>query len=187
MQFARGMALFTFFIVMKNTVRVRTFNIKERKWDDELLELFNIPKCMLPEVRPSSDDFGQATFFKTDAHISGVAGDQQAALFGQLCYNPGDAKNTYGTGCFMLMNTGEKTIFSKNDLLTTIAWGLDGKVTYALEGAVYVAGAAIQWLRDELKILESASDSEYMAKKVPDTNGCYVVPAFTGLGAPYWD
>ena len=119
--------------------------------------------------------------------IAGAAGDQQAALFGQTCFNAGEAKNTYGTGCFLLMNTGEKPIFSKNGLVTTIAWGLDGKVNYALEGSIFVAGAAIQWLRDELRIIESAADSEYMAKKVKDTNGCYVVPAFTGLGAPHWD
>ena len=119
--------------------------------------------------------------------IAGAAGDQQAALFGQTCFDAGEAKNTYGTGCFMLMNTGDKPVFSKNGLVTTIAWGLDGKVTYALEGSIFVAGAAIQWLRDELRLIDSAADSEYMARKVPDTNGCYVVPAFTGLGAPYWD
>ena len=119
--------------------------------------------------------------------IGGAAGDQQAALFGQTCFNPGEAKNTYGTGCFMLMNTGEKPVFSKNGLVTTIAWGLDGKVNYALEGSIFVAGAAIQWLRDEMRLIDSSPDSEYMANKVKDTNGCYVVPAFTGLGAPHWD
>jgi glycerol kinase len=144
---------------------------------------------MLPEVKPSSCIYGESDpeFFGGPIRIAGAAGDQQAALFGQTCFNEGDAKNTYGTGCFMLMNTGEKPIFSKNDLLTTIAWGLDGKITYALEGSVYVAGAAIQWLRDELKVVDSSPDSEYFATRVNDTNGCYVVPAFTGLGAPYWD
>ena len=119
--------------------------------------------------------------------IGGAAGDQQSALFGQTCFTPGDAKNTYGTGCFLLMNTGEEPVFSENGLVTTIAWGIDGKVYYALEGSIFVAGAAIQWLRDELRVIDSAADSEYMAKKVKDTHGCYVVPAFTGLGAPYWD
>ena len=144
---------------------------------------------MLPEPKPSSCVYGysDASFFGKEIPISGAAGDQQAALFGQTCFNPGEANNTYGTGCFMLMNTGETPVYSKNGLVTTIAWGLDGKVNYALEGSIFVAGASIQWLRDELRIIESAADSEYMAKKVKDTNGCYVVPAFTGLGAPYWD
>jgi glycerol kinase len=144
---------------------------------------------MLPQVKPSSCVYGnaQAQFFGAPIPIAGAAGDQQAALFGQTCFSPGEAKNTYGTGCFMLMNTGEKPVFSRNGLVTTIAWGLDGKVTYALEGSIFVAGAAIQWLRDELRFIESAADSEYMATKVKDTNGCYVVPAFTGLGAPHWD
>ena len=144
---------------------------------------------MLPEVKPSSEIYGycDSAFLGGEIPISGAAGDQQAALFGQTCFNPGEAKNTYGTGCFMLMNTGEKPVFSENGLVTTIAWGLDSKVNYALEGSIFVAGAAIQWLRDELKIIESAADSEYMANKVKDTNGCYVVPAFTGLGAPHWD
>ena len=144
---------------------------------------------MLPTPKPSSCVYGEAApeFFGGPIPIAGAAGDQQAALFGQTCFNEGEAKNTYGTGCFMLMNTGEKPIFSKNGLVTTIAWGLDGKVNYALEGSIFVAGAAIQWLRDELRIIDSAPDSEYMAKKVKDTNGCYVVPAFTGLGAPHWD
>jgi glycerol kinase len=131
--------------------------------------------------------YGHCNIQGADVPIAGIAGDQQAALFGQGCFEKGDAKNTYGTGCFLLMNTGEKPVFSQNGLVTTIAWGLDGKVEYALEGSIFVAGAAIQWLRDELRFIESASDSEYMARKVPDTNGCYVVPAFTGLGAPYWD
>ena len=165
------------------------FNIKDLTWDKEILEELNIPESMLPEPKPSSYVYGysDASFFGKEIPISGAAGDQQAALFGQTCFNPGEAKNTYGTGCFMLMNTGETPVYSNNGLVTTIAWGLDGKVNYALEGSIFVAGASIQWLRDELRIIESAADSEYMAKKVKDTNGCYVVPAFTGLGAPYWD
>ncbi len=172
-----------------NASRTLLYNINTLEWDDELCEILDIPQNMLPEVKPSSCVYGESDpeFFGGPIRIAGAAGDQQAALFGQTCFNEGDAKNTYGTGCFMLMNTGEKPIFSKNDLLTTIAWGLDGKVTYALEGSVYVAGAAIQWLRDELKIVDSSPDSEYFATRVEDTNGCYVVPAFTGLGAPYWD
>lgn len=172
-----------------NASRTMLFNINTLDWDDEILEELNIPRCMLPEVLPSSGIFGNTDeiLFGDAIPIAGVAGDQQAALFGQTCWTPGEAKNTYGTGCFMLMNTGEKPIFSKNGLLTTIAWGFGGKVEYALEGSVYVAGAAIQWLRDEMKLVESSEDSEYFAKKVPDTNGCYVVPAFTGLGAPHWD
>ena len=172
-----------------NASRTLLFNIKELKWDDEILAELNIPKSMLPEVKPSSEIYGycDSAFLGGEIPISGAAGDQQAALFGQTCFNPGEAKNTYGTGCFMLMNTGEKPVFSENGLVTTIAWGLDSKVNYALEGSIFVAGAAIQWLRDELKIIESAADSEYMANKVKDTNGCYVVPAFTGLGAPHWD
>jgi len=172
-----------------NASRTLLFNIKELKWDDEILAELNIPKSMLPEVKPSSEIYGycDSAFLGGEIAISGAAGDQQAALFGQTCFNPGEAKNTYGTGCFMLMNTGEKPVFSENGLVTTIAWGLDSKVNYALEGSIFVAGAAIQWLRDELKIIESAADSEYMANKVKDTNGCYVVPAFTGLGAPHWD
>ena len=144
---------------------------------------------MLPKPQPSSCVYGMAdaSYLGGLIPIAGAAGDQQSALFGQTCFNAGEAKNTYGTGCFMLMNTGEKPIFSSNGLVTTIAWGLDGKVNYALEGSIFVAGAAIQWLRDELRLIDSAADSEYMAKKVPDTNGCYVVPAFTGLGAPHWD
>ena len=172
-----------------NASRTMLFNINTLQWDDEILQELNIPKCMLPQVKPSSCVYGnaQAQFFGAPIPIAGAAGDQQAALFGQTCFSPGEAKNTYGTGCFMLMNTGDKPVFSRNGLVTTIAWGLDGKVTYALEGSIFVAGAAIQWLRDELRFIESAADSEYMATKVKDTNGCYVVPAFTGLGAPHWD
>jgi glycerol kinase len=172
-----------------NAARTMLFNINTLQWDDEILAELNIPKSMLPTPKPSSCVYGEANpeFFGGPIKIAGAAGDQQAALFGQTCFNEGEAKNTYGTGCFLLMNTGEKPVFSKNGLVTTIAWGLDGKVNYALEGSIFVAGAAIQWLRDELRFVDSAPDSEYMAKKVKDTNGCYVVPAFTGLGAPYWD
>ncbi|MBR5337435.1 MAG: glycerol kinase GlpK [Lachnospiraceae bacterium] len=172
-----------------NASRTLMFNIKTLKWDKDILKELDIPAFMLPTPMPSSCVYGKTdpTFFGGSIKIGGAAGDQQCALFGQTCFDKGDVKNTYGTGGFLLMNTGDKPIYSKNGLVTTIAWGLDGKVTYALEGSIFVAGAAIQWLRDELKILESAADSEYMAKKVPDTNGCYVVPAFTGLGAPYWD
>ncbi|MEA4970853.1 MAG: glycerol kinase GlpK [Candidatus Pelethousia sp.] len=172
-----------------NASRTMLFNINTLEWDNEILKELNIPACMLPKAMPSSGIFGYSDpqFFGGAIAMAGAAGDQQAALFGQTCYKPGEAKNTYGTGCFMLMNTGEKPVFSKNGLVTTIAWGLDGKVEYALEGSIFVAGAAIQWLRDQLKVLDASPDSEYMARKVPDTNGCYVVPAFTGLGAPHWD
>lgn len=172
-----------------NASRTMLFNIRTLQWDDEILEELNIPKCMLPEVKPSSFIYGEADpqFLGGPIPIGGAAGDQQAALFGQTCFNPGEAKNTYGTGCFMLMNTGEQPVYSKNGLVTTIAWGIDGKVNYALEGSIFVAGAAIQWLRDEMRLIDSSADSEYMAGKVKDTNGCYVVPAFTGLGAPHWD
>ena len=172
-----------------NASRTMLFNINTLQWDDEILAELNIPKCMLPVAKESSCVYGHtaAHFFGARIPIAGAAGDQQAALFGQTCFTPGEAKNTYGTGCFMLMNTGRKPVFSNNGLVTTIAWGLGGEVTYALEGSIFVAGAAIQWLRDELRLIESAPDSEYLAKKVPDTNGCYVVPAFTGLGAPHWD
>ena len=172
-----------------NASRTLMFNINTLKWDKDILKELDIPEGMLPEVKPSSCIYGETdpSFLGGSIKIGGAAGDQQCALFGQTCFEKGDVKNTYGTGGFLLMNTGDKPIFSKHGLVTTIAWGLEGKVTYALEGSIFVAGAAIQWLRDELKILESASDSEYMAKKVPDTNRCYVVPAFTGLGAPYWD
>lgn len=172
-----------------NASRTMLFNINTLDWDDDILKLLNIPGQMLPEVKPSSGIFGTAdpSIFGAPIPIAGVAGDQQAALFGQTCFKAGDVKNTYGTGCFMLMNTGEKPVYSKNGLVTTIAWGIDGKVNYALEGSVFVAGAALQWLRDQMKMLDTTSDSEYMANKVKDTAGCYVVPAFTGLGAPYWD
>ena len=172
-----------------NASRTMLFNINTLSWDEDILQELNIPKNMLPEVKDSSCIYGEtlAQFFGTPIPIASAAGDQQAALFGQTCFNAGEAKNTYGTGCFMLMNTGKTPIFSENGLVTTIAWGLNGEVTYALEGSIFVAGAAIQWLRDELKLIDSAVDSEYMAKKVADTNGCYVVPAFTGLGAPHWD
>ena len=172
-----------------NASRTMLFNINTLEWDDEILAELNIPKCMLPEVKASSCVYGETDpqFFGAPIAIGGAAGDQQAALFGQTCFEPGEAKNTYGTGCFMLMNTGEKPVFSKNGLVTTIAWGLDGKVEYALEGSIFVAGAAIQWLRDELQIIERAYETEELAQRVPDTNGCYVVPAFTGLGAPHWD
>lgn len=172
-----------------NASRTMLFNIKTLEWDKEILAELNIPEIMLPEAKPSSHIYGEAdpSFFGGPIPIAGAAGDQQAALFGQTCFNAGEAKNTYGTGCFLLMNTGEKPVYSKNGLVTTIAWGLDGKVNYALEGSIFVAGAAIQWLRDELRIIDSSPDSEYMAQKVKDTNGCYVVPAFTGLGAPHWD
>ncbi len=172
-----------------NASRTMLFNIQTLEWDKEILELIGIPEAMLPEVRPSSQVYGEAdaSYFGGPVKIGGAAGDQQSALFGQTCFAPGEAKNTYGTGCFLLMNTGEKPVFSNNGLLTTIAWGIDGKVEYALEGSIFVAGAAIQWLRDEMRLIDSTADSEYMAQKEKDTNGCYVVPAFTGLGAPHWD
>ena len=172
-----------------NASRTLLFNINTLEWDQEILEELQIPACMLPKPVPSSSVYGMtdSSFFGGPIPIAGAAGDQQSALFGQTCFEKGDAKNTYGTGCFLLMNTGETPVFSQNGLVTTIAWGIDGKVNYALEGSVFVAGAVIQWLRDELRLIDSAEDSEYMAKKVKDTNGCYVVPAFTGLGAPYWD
>mgnify|MGYP003002496488 CR=1 FL=1 len=173
-----------------NASRTMLYNIKELKWDDEILERLNIPKSMLPEVRNSSDVYGHTdtgTYGGAQIPIAGIAGDQQAALFGQNCFEPGMVKNTYGTGCFVLMNTGEEMIQSKNGLLTTIAWGIDGKVHYALEGSVFIAGAAIQWLRDELRLVYDSPQSEYYANKIEDTDGLVVVPAFTGLGAPYWD
>ena len=172
-----------------NASRTMLFNINTLSWDEEILSLMNIPASMLPKAMPSSCIYGKtdAQFFGAPIVISGAAGDQQAALFGQACFAPGESKVTYGTGAFLLMNTGEKPIFSQNGLVTTIAWGINGKVSYALEGSIFVAGAAIQWLRDELRFIESAADSEYLARKVSDTNGCYVVPAFTGLGAPHWD
>ena len=172
-----------------NASRTMLFNINTLTWDEEILELMGIPASMLPKAAASSEIYGytDAAFFGAPVAISGAAGDQQSALFGQACFTPGESKCTYGTGAFLLMNTGNTPILSNNGLVTTIAWGLDGKVTYALEGSIFVAGAAIQWLRDELQFLASAGDSEYMAKKVDSTNGCYLVPAFTGLGAPHWD
>lgn len=172
-----------------NASRTMMFNINTLDWDEDILNELDIPRCMLPTPRPSSEVYGETdpALFGGAIKLSGAAGDQQAALFGQTCFRPGEGKNTYGTGCFLLMNTGETPVFSKNGLVTTIAWGLDGKVTYALEGSIFVAGAALQWLRDELKFIDSAPESEALAGLVPDTAGCYVVPAFTGLGAPYWD
>lgn len=172
-----------------NASRTMMFNINTLEWDDEICYLLNIPKNILPQVHQSSEIVGEtdSSYFGGNIPIAGIAGDQQAALFGQNCFNPGDAKNTYGTGCFLLMNTGDKPVFSDNGLVTTIAWGIDGKINYALEGSIFIAGASIQWLRDEMKLIDSSEDSEYMACKVSDTNGCYVVPAFTGLGAPYWN
>ena len=172
-----------------NASRTMMFNINTLEWDRDILAELDIPAAMLPQAKPSSCIYGEADpqFFGGPVPIAGAAGDQQAALFGQTCFTPGEAKNTYGTGCFLLMNVGEKPVFSKNGLVTTIAWGLDGRVEYALEGSIFVAGASIQWLRDELRFIDSSADSEYMARKVNDTNGCYVVPAFTGLGAPHWD
>lgn len=172
-----------------NASRTLLFNIHSLEWDEELLHMLQIPKSMLPAVRPSSELYGYTDekLFEFQIPIAGIAGDQQAALFGQACFAEGQAKNTYGTGCFMLMNTGEKAVASKNGLLTTIAWGLDGKVEYALEGSIFVAGATIQWLRDGLKLIEKSSDSEKHAAAVDSTDGVYMVPAFVGLGAPYWD
>ena len=172
-----------------NASRTMLFNIRTLQWDEELLKLFDIPASMMPEVRSSSEVYGatKTTIFAHKVPIAGIAGDQQAALFGQMCVEPGSVKNTYGTGCFLLMNTGEKPVSSTHGLVTTIAWGIGDKITYALEGSIFVGGAAIQWLRDEMKLIESSADTEYMAQKVNDTNGCYVLPAFTGLGAPYRD
>ena len=172
-----------------NASRTMLYNIHTLTWDEEILQKLEIPRCMLPEVQPSSKLYGYTdpSIFGAAIPIAGAAGDQQAALFGQACFHPGQSKCTYGTGAFLLMNTGSKPIASQNGLITTIAWGLGETVTYALEGSIFMAGAAIQWLRDELRFLESAADSEYMANKVPDTAGCYLVPAFAGLGAPYWD
>ncbi|XWN51938.1 glycerol kinase GlpK [Anoxybacillus flavithermus] len=173
-----------------NASRTLMFNIYEQRWDDELLGILQVPKAMLPDVRPSSEIYAHTApyhFFGQEVPIAGIAGDQQAALFGQACFEQGMAKNTYGTGCFMLMNTGEKAVQSKHGLLTTIAWGVDGKVEYALEGSIFVAGSAIQWLRDGLRMIKEAKDSEAYATKVQSTDGVYVVPAFVGLGTPYWD
>ena len=173
-----------------NASRTMLYNIGELKWDEKILKELNIPMSMLPTVKPSSEVYGytdEKTFGGAELPIAGIAGDQQAALFGQACFEDGMAKNTYGTGCFILMQTGEKRVMSKNGLLTTIAWGVDGKVEYALEGSVFMGGATIQWLRDELKLITDSADSEYFATKVDDTNGVYLVPAFAGLGAPHWD
>lgn len=173
-----------------NASRTLMYNIYDLKWDEELIEILGVPKSMLPEVKSSSEVYGETIdyhFFGKNIPIAGIAGDQQAALFGQACYEKGMAKNTYGTGCFMLMNTGEKAVKSEHGLLTTIAWGIDGKVEYALEGSIFVAGSAIQWLRDGLRMLKNAADSEEYAERVSSTDGVYVVPAFVGLGTPYWD
>lgn len=170
-----------------NASRTMLFNINTLQWDDDLLELFDIPKSMMPEVKSSSEVYGMTDLLGDDVPVAGIAGDQQAALFGQMCTEPGSVKNTYGTGCFLLMNTGEKPIMSKNQLLTTIAWKIGDKVNYALEGSVFVAGSAVQWLRDGLGIIRKSSDIESLAASVPDNGGVYVVPAFTGLGAPYWN
>ncbi|MBQ0139763.1 MAG: glycerol kinase GlpK [Kurthia sp.] len=173
-----------------NASRTLMYNIYDLKWDQELLDILGVPASMLPEVKPSSEIYGKtnaAQFYGNEIPIAGAAGDQQAALFGQACFEKGMVKNTYGTGCFMLMNTGEKAVKSEHGLLTTLAWGIDGKVTYALEGSIFVAGSAIQWLRDGLRMFRKASDSEQYAKRVTSTEGVYVVPAFVGLGTPYWD
>lgn len=173
-----------------NASRTMLYNIVDLKWDEKILEVLDIPKSMLPRVANSSEIYGytdEFTFGGSEIPIAGIAGDQQASLFGQTCFESGMVKNTYGTGCFMLMNTGEKIVKSKNGLLTTIAWGIDGKIEYALEGSIFIAGASIQWLRDEMGLIRQSEESEYMAESVEDTNGVYVVPAFTGLGAPYWD
>lgn len=179
----------TFVTDYTNASRTMLYNIHDLCWDDEILKMMNIPKKMLPEVKPSSCIYGytEESLFGTAIPISGIAGDQQAALFGQCCFKPGEAKNTYGTGCFLLMNTGTEAVTSKNGLLTTIAASADGNVRYALEGSIFMAGASIQWLRDEMQLIESSAESEACAMAVEDTNGVYVVPAFTGLGAPYWD
>ncbi|KEO84390.1 glycerol kinase GlpK [Tumebacillus flagellatus] len=172
-----------------NASRTMLFNIHTLDWDDELLELFGIPRAMLPDVRPSSALYGEtdAAVFGARVPLAGIAGDQQAALFGQGCFQPGMAKNTYGTGCFLLMNTGDRPIASTHGLLTTVGWQIGDEVTYALEGSVFIAGAGVQWLRDELGLIQDAAETETLAYSVPDANGVYLVPAFTGLGAPYWD
>ena len=170
-----------------NASRTMLFNISNMEWDDELLKLFNIPRCMLPEVLPSSHHYGVASFFSEKVEICGVAGDQQAALFGQTCFDVGESKNTYGTGCFMLLNTGNKPVLSSSGLLTTVGWQIGDKVTYALEGSVFVGGAVVQWLRDQMRMIRDAAESERYALEVNDTNGMYFVPAFVGLGTPYWD
>ena len=172
-----------------NACRTMLYNIYDMKWDEDLLKLFGIPESMLPEVRSSSEVYGHTQHLLTaaDIPVSGIAGDQQSALFGQMCIQPGMVKNTYGTGCFMLMNTGTKPVVSNNNLLTTVAWKINGEVQYALEGSVFIAGAVVQWLRDGLKLIQNSSDVESLALKVEDNGGIYMVPAFTGLGAPYWN
>jgi glycerol kinase len=170
-----------------NASRTMLFNIRTGEWDDELLKIFGVPRAILPEVRSSSEVYGHANLFGAPIPIAGIAGDQQAALFGQVCTRPGMVKNTYGTGCFMLMHTGTRPIASRNNLLTTIAWRLGGRTEYALEGSIFIAGAVVQWLRDGLGVIEASSDVEALAAQVPDTGGVYFVPAFAGLGAPYWD
>lgn len=172
-----------------NASRTMLFNINTLEWDKDILRLLDIPEQLLPEVKPSSYVYGftDSKLFGEEVPIAGAGGDQQCALFGQTCFNPGEVKNTYGTGGFMLMNTGTKPVYSQNGLVTTIAWGINGQVEYALEGSIFVVGAAIQWLRDELALIRDAADSEHLARSVTDSNGCYVVPAFVGLGAPYWD
>lgn len=179
----------TFVTDVSNASRTLLFNINTLEWDEELLKLFDIPKSILPEVKESSEIYGEtdSDVFSANIPISGIAGDQQAALFGQLCTEKGMVKNTYGTGCFLLMNTGKKPVFSENKLLTTIAWKINGKVTYALEGSVFVGGAAVQWIRDELKLIDTTEEIEVLASRVEDNGGVYFVPALTGLGAPYWD
>ena len=169
-----------------NASRTLLFNINEMKWDEELCKLFNIPMCMLPTVRPSAFDYGELSFLRSDVHITGVIGDQQAALFGQTCFEAGESKNTYGTGCFLLVNTGGKPVLSKNGLLTTVAWQIGNDVTYALEGSVFIGGAVVQWLRDEMRLIHHSGDSEKVALESP-SGEIYIVPAFTGLGTPYWD
>ena len=174
---------------VSNASRTMLFNINTLEWDQELLDLFNIPRSMMPEVKSSSEVYGhtKTTIFAHKVPIAGIAGDQQAALFGQMCTEPGMVKNTYGTGCFLLMNSGEKPILSKNNLITTIAWKIGDKVNYALEGSIFVGGSVVQWLRDGLGVISSSSEVEELASRVPDTNGVYFVPALTGLGAPWWD
>ena len=174
---------------VSNASRTMLFNINTLQWDDELLEMFGIPRSMMPEVRSSSEVYGhtKTTIFAHKVPVAGIAGDQQAALFGQMCTEPGMVKNTYGTGCFLLMNSGEKPIMSQNNLITTVAWKIGDKVNYALEGSIFVGGSVVQWLRDGLGVISSSSEVEELASRVPDTNGVYFVPALTGLGAPWWD
>ena len=172
---------------VSNASRTMLFNITKGEWDDELLKIFGVPRSMLPEVRSSSEVYGETTLLGSPIPIAGIAGDQQAALFGQVCTKPGMVKNTYGTGCFMLMHTGTKPMASKNNLLTTVAWRIGGRTEYALEGSIFIAGAVVQWLRDGLEIIRSSADVEGLAASVPDTGGVYLVPAFAGLGAPHWD